>query len=207
MSDSRPDAGPPPGPAVAAASHATLTTLDLLVRARAGHAPALDELCARYMARLSRWAHGRLPRHSRSLLETADLVQEAIVRTVQRLDRLELEHDGSLQAYFRQAIMNRIRDQVRAGRGREHAPEAAAALPAPGPSPLESVLNRETLEQYEAALARLTEEEQLGIHLRLELDYSYAQIAEALAKPSPDAARMTVNRAIGRLAREMRDVR
>lgn len=207
MSDSRPDAGPPPEAAVAAASHATLTTLDLLVRARAGNPEALNDLCARYHARLSRWAHGRLPRHSRSLLETADLVQEAIVRTVQRFDRLELAHDGSLQAYFRQAIMNRIRDQVRAGRGRENAPEAAAALSSPGPSPLESVLNRETLEHYEAALARLTEEDQLGIHLRLELDYSYAQIAEALAKPSTDAARMCVNRAIGRLAREMRDVR
>jgi DNA-directed RNA polymerase specialized sigma24 family protein len=33
---------------------------------------------------------------------------------------------------------------------------------------------------------------------------SYADIAEALGKCSPDAARMTVSRALLRLAREMR---
>jgi hypothetical protein len=37
--------------------------------------------------------------------------------------------------------------------------------------------------------------------LRLEFDYSYERIAEALGKPSPDAARMAVGRAIAALPR------
>lgn len=197
--------GPPaPESAPERMSPALLSTQDLLTRARAGDAPALNQLCARYLERLSRWAHGRLPAAARSLLDTNDLVQEAIVRTVQRLDRLELPNEGALQAYFRQAILNRLRDQVRAARIRSNVPEAAAALPAGGRSALESLIDNETIDRYEVALARLSAEEQLGVHLRLELDYGYARIAEVLAKPSPDAARMVVNRAISRLSQEMR---
>lgn len=207
MPSPTPDPGSGPPPPTGATSPAALSTLDLFVRARAGDAPALEALCARYLGRLSRWAHGRLPLTARSLLETADLVQDALARTVERLDRLELAHEGSLQAYFRQAVMNRIRDQVRAARLRDNHPGAAEVLPSREPSPLEAAIGRDTLEEYEAALARLSEEEQLGIHLRLELDYSFAQIAEAMGKATPDAARMSVNRAIGRLCREMRHVR
>jgi len=39
---------------------------------------------------------------------------------------------------------------------------------------------------------------------RLEMGCSYAEVAELLNKPSADAARMTVSRALLRLADEMR---
>jgi hypothetical protein len=38
------------------------------------------------------------------------------------------------------------------------------------------------------------------------MDCSYEQVAQALAKPSPDAARMAVSRALLRLAEEMSHV-
>jgi len=47
----------------------------------------------------------------------------------------------------------------------------------------------------------LNEEQQQAVLLRVEFGYTYAQIAEALAKPSADAARMTVARAFANLAR------
>jgi RNA polymerase sigma-70 factor (ECF subfamily) len=59
------------------------------------------------------------------------------------------------------------------------------------------------LERYEAALTRLKPEKQQTIITRIEMSLSYAEIAEALGKPSPDAARMAVSRAIVRLAEEM----
>ena len=46
-------------------------------------------------------------------MDTDDLVQETVIRAVKRLDAFEPRHDGALQAYLRQAVMNRIRDEVR----------------------------------------------------------------------------------------------
>ena len=70
-------------------------------------------------------------------------------------------------------------------------------------SPLEETIGRETEEAYEAALGRLKPEEREAVIARIEMGQSYEEIATLLGKPSPDAARMTVSRALVRLAREM----
>jgi RNA polymerase sigma-70 factor (ECF subfamily) len=70
-------------------------------------------------------------------------------------------------------------------------------------SPLDLAIGSEAVERYEAALARLRPEEREAIVARVEMECSYQQIAQALGKPSPDAARMTVGRALLRLAEEM----
>jgi DNA-directed RNA polymerase specialized sigma24 family protein len=49
----------------------------------------------------------------------------------------------------------------------------------------------------------LTAEEREAIVARLELGLTHQEIADALKKPTPDAARMTVARAMLRLARAM----
>ena len=64
-------------------------------------------------------------------------------------------------------------------------------------------MGRETVEAYEEALSRLPEETQEAVILRIEFGYSYDQIAEALGKPSANAARMTVARALVHLAEVM----
>jgi len=56
---------------------------------------------------------------------------------------------------------------------------------------------------YERAFACLEEQEREAIVARLELGLTYGEIAQSLGKPSPDAARMAVGRALVRLAREM----
>lgn len=72
-----------------------------------------------------------------------------------------------------------------------------------GPSPVEEAIGRENLERYERALQRLDETDREAIVLRIELGYDYVELARALGKPTPDAARMAVSRAVGRLAREI----
>ena len=71
-------------------------------------------------------------------------------------------------------------------------------------SPLEAAIGSETVERYEAALRRLSSEQREAIVARVEMDCSYQEVAQALGKPSPDAARMAVSRALLRLAQEMR---
>lgn len=192
MDDPRPA---PPG--------ALESTLELVQRAKSGDREALDRLFARSIPPLRRWASGRLPRWTRDLMDTDDLVQETVTRAVNRIDAFEPRREGALQAYLRQAVMNRIRDEVRR---RMHGP-TAAELPADTPnldaSPLEQAIGREAVERYEAALARLRPEEREAVVARVEMDGTYQQVAQALGKPSADAARMAVSRALLRLAEEM----
>src|SRR5438874_8431625 len=86
------------------------TTVDLLNRVKQGDTGALDRLLERCMPALLRWAHGRLPPSARGMLETVDLVQDAAIATMRRLDTFEVRHQGALQAYLREAVMNRIKD-------------------------------------------------------------------------------------------------
>ena len=60
------------------------------------------------------------------------------------------------------------------------------------------------MEQYEQALRRLKPEEREAIIGRIEMGYSYDELAEVLGKPTSDAARKAAQRALVRLAEEMK---
>jgi RNA polymerase sigma-70 factor (ECF subfamily) len=180
-------------------------TTDLLQRARRGDQEALNDLFRRQLPPLRRWARGRLPKWTRDLRDTEDLVQETLTQTLRHVDDFEPRHEGALQAYLRQAVMNRIRDEIR--RVARHPTPAGLddedGFADAAPSPLEEAIGSEAIERYEAALQRLRPEEREVIIARVELQQSYQQIAAAHGKSSPDAARMAVTRALVRLAEEM----
>jgi RNA polymerase sigma factor (sigma-70 family) len=179
------------------------STFELLKRAQVGDKEALDRLFARYLPRLSRWASGRLPRWCRDLMDTDDLVQETMVRALKRIDDFEDRHEGALQAYLRRAIMNRICDEVRRGKRAPVLTQVEEDERDRAASPLELAIGQQAVERYEAALQRLRPEERQAIIARVEMDCTYEQVADALGKPSADAARMAVSRALLRLAEEM----
>jgi len=179
------------------------STYDLVERAKSGDEDALNRLFGRYLPSLRRWASGRLPRWSRDMMDTDDLVQETVFRAVKRIDRFESRHEGALQAYLRQAIVNRIRDEIRRTKRSPGTTELDDQASDRGASPLETAIGAEALERYEAALTRLRPEEREAVVARVEMDGSYQDVAQALGKPSADAARMAVSRALLRLAEEM----
>ncbi len=180
-----------------------LVTTELLQRAKDGDRSALEALMARYLPRLQRWASGRLPMRARSLLDTSDLVQETLMRVLQGLDRIEVRGPGVFQAYVRQAVLNRIRDEVRWATRRPGPEDVPESLPDPTPSPLEQAIGAEVLERYERGLASLDEADRELLHLRIELAFDYTEIAGMTGRPSRDAARMAVQRALARLADAM----
>jgi RNA polymerase sigma-70 factor (ECF subfamily) len=180
-----------------------LATRELLRRAKEGDHAALDQLMARYLPRLQRWAAGRLPTYARSLFDTPDLVQDTLLRVVERLDRVEVRGPGGFQAYVRQAVLNRIRDEVDWAKRRPDPGQKLESLTDRAPSPLEHAIGAELLARYERALATLSEEERQLLHMRIELDFDYDAIAEMTGSPSRDAARMSVRRALARLAEAM----
>ena len=182
---------------------AETTTIELLAQARRGDLAALDEVFARAIPPLKRWARGRLPSWARSLVDTDDLVQETVIGTLKQIDVFEYRADAALQAYLRQAVMNRIKNEIRRA-WRKPVPDALDSSPVdPAASPLEALVGKQTLEAYDDALARLEPQEREAVIGRVELGLSYAELARAMDKPSPDAARMAVGRALLKLARSM----
>jgi RNA polymerase sigma-70 factor (ECF subfamily) len=179
------------------------STIELVRLAKDGDRLALEKLVERYMAPMRRWATGRLPRWARDILDTDDIVQETLIKTVRNVGGFEPRREGALQVYLRTALANRIKEELRKAAAKPRRAALVAEGAASDASPLEEAIGREALERYEEALARLREEEREAIVARIELGLSYAQVAEAIDKPSPDAARMMVSRALVHLAKEM----
>src|SRR6476620_3446804 len=90
-------------PTAAAAAVDSSSSFALLLRAREGDEAARNELCARYLPRLRRWAHGRLPVWAREHLDTEDIVQDTLKQTVRRLHQFTPDHQHAFCAYVCQA--------------------------------------------------------------------------------------------------------
>ena len=179
------------------------STVRLLWAARAGDAAALDRLFARVAPGLRRWARGRLPRWARRGEDTADVVQDALLGVLGHLERFEPRRTRALEAYLRQAVRNRVRDLVRR-HGRRGTDEALDSEPPTGaPSPLDEVLESDNAARLRRACAGLSEADRELVVARLELGYSYEQIALVTGRNSPDAVRMALKRALVRLAERM----
>jgi RNA polymerase sigma-70 factor, ECF subfamily len=179
------------------------TSVRLLARARLGDHQAAELLFGRLLPYLRRWAHGRLPRWARNGLDTADIVQDVLVRVFNRLDGFEPRQRQALRAYLRQAVRNRIRDELRHHQRIGPAVDVDQdALPSTA-SPHADAVSVEKWARYRAALDGLSESDREAVVARLELGYSYEQIALMTGRRSADAARMAVRRAVLQLARQL----
>ncbi len=175
----------------------------LLARARAGDVQALDALIARHLPRLRQWASGRVPVWARDANDTEDFVHDTLVESLKHLGGFEHRRDGALQAYFRQAVLNRVRSQFRRAARRPAVLSISDDQLHDGPSPLEQAIGREMTDRYEAGLASLAAEDREMIVARVEMGYTNDELAAIFAKPSRDAARVAVARALARLAEAM----
>jgi RNA polymerase sigma factor (sigma-70 family) len=197
-----PDAAMSGSPSVSA-----VTSFELVIRAKAGDRAALEVLFTRYLTRLQRWAHGRLPPGARHALQTYDLVQDTLKSAFEHLPNFSPRHEGAFQGYVRTILRNRLNDILRQYQRRGTPEPLDAALPGHETSPFELAAFAETLARYDAALDRLRPEEKELIVARVELCLSHAEIAEQFGKPTAGAANMAVSRALIRLAQEMADDR
>ena len=201
-------AGPRVGPGVEAAGADSFLsdepTLELVVRAQGGDRGAVEALLQRCLPSVKRWAHGRLPAIARGSLDTEDLVQESAMHVLRRLDAFEPRHVGAMQAYLRQSVINRIRDEVRRI-GRQPPPvELPEELPGDRTSPLELAIQSEAYDRYRRALTTLTPRERELIVARIEIQWSLGEIAQRFGMRTLDGARMAVTRAVKRLTKNLR---
>jgi RNA polymerase sigma-70 factor (ECF subfamily) len=183
------------------------STESLLARHRAGDRDAADRIFHKLLPNLYRFARGRLPDWARRGLDTQDLVQEALIRVYPRLSSIEVSRPGDLGAYVRRAIENQVRDQIRSvgARGRSiPVEEAQETLASREPGPADYAELNEDYHRYLGALSRLAESDREVIIARVQLGLGHAEVAERVGLRSPDAARMSFQRAMVRLERALR---
>jgi RNA polymerase sigma-70 factor (ECF subfamily) len=200
VSDASKKASNPPEPPT---DEATLLsdepTIELVVRAREGDRMAVEALLQRSIPGLRRFAHGRLPAAARGTLDTGDLVQETVLHVLRRLDTFEPRHVGAMQAYLRQSVINRIRDEVRRI-GRHPTPaELPEDLASDLPSPLEEAVRAEAYDRYRAVLVQLSPRDREMVVARIEAQWNLGEIAQRFNMRTVDGARMAVTRALRRL--------
>ena len=177
----------------------TLSTVDLLERFKQGDEEAVNQLVERSIPPLRRWARGRLPQWARTLEETQDVVQHAVLCALPHLKTFTSSHPGALQAYLRRAVDNHIKDEIRKVKVRPALAELPEDQPDEGPSQVEFVSGQELVERYREALKTLRVADRQVIIARVEQHQDYDEIAASLGKPSADAARMAVTRALRNL--------
>jgi RNA polymerase sigma-70 factor (ECF subfamily) len=180
-------------------------TIELVVRAREGDRQAVEALLQRSIPRLKRWAHGKLPSAARNALDTNDLVQETVLHVLRKLDSFQPRHVGAMQAYLRQSVLNRIRDELRRIGRHPASCELPDDMPSDEPSPLEQAVKSEAVSRYYQGLAGLSLRDRQLMVARIEAQWSYDEIAGSFNMPTSDAARMAVSRALRRLLDSLKE--
>ena len=160
---------------------------------------AFYERCARKLLPLIRL---RLGRSLRREMESRDILQAVLCKSLGRLDNVR--DPAAVMAWLARIAENEIRDQAdfykrqRRDAAMRAPIEDAADVPAPVRHALsQAIVSRET-ERLEAALEELTEAQREVIVLRKLEELTFPEIAQRLGK-SEDACRMAFSRAMAAL--------
>lgn len=95
------------------ATKSPFTSERLIRRAQEGDSSAVSALIRRHLPSLRKWARGRMPGWLRTVSDTSDLVQNALLQTFRRINTFEPRGHRALSAYLRQAVVNPCRRRSR----------------------------------------------------------------------------------------------
>jgi len=182
----------------------TSNTVELLDSLRDGDVDARNHLVERVLPGLLRFARGRLHAYGRAAGDTRDLAHDVILRALPRLESFKPQHPGALLAFLKKAAANQIVDDARKARRRRETAEPIDQWPDGAPSPLTDLVARESRDRVRAALATLSPSDRALLIERFTANRRYADIARILGRPNANAARVSADRAIGRLAKALR---
>jgi RNA polymerase sigma factor (sigma-70 family) len=110
-----------------------------------------------------------------------------------------------MQAYLRQSVINRIRDEVRKVTRHPAPAELSGDLVSDDTSPLEVAVRQQNYRRYRTALDGLSSRERAFIVARIEAQWTISEIATHFGIVSTDAARMAIGRALKRLKKSLDD--
>lgn len=182
-------------------------SLELVKRIQSGERQAWSELYARYHDPLLLMVRVRLGPGLRRFLTSEDIFQSVALEALQSLKDFEYRGAGSLDAYLRTLVLNKIRDRA----------DTFGAQKRSGAVPLDEALvanlatctgpayhDSERFERLEKALKALPREQRELIVLRKLEGMSSKEVAERLGLGEV-AARKAYSRAMARLATLLSD--
>jgi RNA polymerase sigma-70 factor (ECF subfamily) len=183
----------------------------LLQQAKSGSPEALNTLYERCAGRLLALIRLRLGKDLRSRLESRDILQATLLKSLEHLDELKGDETRSLMAWLARIAEHEIRDcadfhhRQRRDAAREMPIDDEAPLPALTRSALSRVILDEQAAQLEAALESLPGPYQEVILLRKFEELSFADIGRRLGR-SEDACRMLLARAMTALTLKLSEI-
>ncbi len=192
-------------------------TTRLLEKVAAGDSAALNQLMARYHPDLLAFINCRMDPKVRARIDGSDVVQEAQLEAVRRIDDFLRRRPMPFHLWIRktayQRLLNLHRDHRRRRRSvhrEEVLPPAtssllARSLLAKGASPSARMIAREEAEQVGRAVAQLAETDREILLMRHVEQSSYEEIA-CLLDIEPAAARKRYGRAMIRLQKLLSDL-
>ena len=141
------------------------------------------------------------------MVSTVDLVQEALFSTFRVLQGQNTDNESgdrfAIHAYLRTSLKSRLVDELRKVQRRPSLGPMDVSVGTDAQSPVEAAIGTEALAAYENALAALDPVSRNAVIARLELNLPWQDIAQMTGKSSADAARISVSRALVRLAEAM----
>ncbi len=191
-------------------------TQQLVALAKDGDQSAVRQLCCVYGERVRRIVRLRLPGELRSKLESADVVQDALIGALAGLGDFTCEREGDFLRWLSKIAENKLRDNVRkflAGKrdirredrlNVDWSTSGSAFARTPGliqtTTPGTILAKSEELDRLERAIDQLKPEYRKVIVLTRIEELSHEEAGNQLGK-SPDAVRKLLCRAMVALAR------
>ena len=187
-------------------------TLRLVRSAQAGDASALEALFARYVPVVRQIVALRMGWRLRQMLDVEDLVQNALVRILQSLEKFEPRSEGSFRNWLARCVEREIVDTHRAETRAKRGGGAVARFGdcdasvlhssifgADGSTPSAHARAGELAERLEEALLEMPAHERELIVLRALCDMSYEEIAAQLGTANEASVRVACSRALRKL--------
>ena len=184
------------------------SSTDLLRRAKQGSDAALNLLYERCAGRMLAYIRLRLGRELRARMESRDILQATLLKSLTHLHELKGEERESLMAWLARIAEHEIRDRAdyhqrqRRDAAREVAIDDESPLAVAARSALSQVILDERARALEAAMDTLSPAHREVILLRKFEELTFPEIARRLGK-SEDACRMLFARAMTALTMAM----
>jgi len=160
-----------------------VSLLEMLRRARAGEAPAWEQLLARVRPELCR----RLGARGAPPADASDVAQEALLACWNHLAQFRGTTEAEFWAWLDQIARRKFLDGVRREGRRPHQPlpedaYGLVALPGNDSRPSEQVARQEEDQRREAALGRLSADDQQVLRLRFHEQREWPEIAVQMGR-------------------------
>ena len=193
---------------------------ELIRRCRAGDGQARAQLFHRYHAYLRALARAQLGRHLRAKCDPSDVVQQTLLEAHRDFGAFQGSHEPELLAWLRRILAHNLYNEARrfAARQRDAAREVSIeqvragvetsslalgrGLPAATPSPSHAAAARESALRLADALARLPEDYQTVLLLRVFEELPAEEVAQRMGRTA-GAVRMLQMRALAALREEV----